>query len=106
MPAPLIIQRLKSIGGRLPEIAPNVPGLEDLIIIDIQVVYDSVTSLILRAMSFDNVGQATAEKFRRTGQFVLKDLIAATAGVSKDLIPPIKLVALLEYLHSRRSVLV
>ena len=78
---------------------PNVPGLEDLVIIDIQVVYDSVTSLILRAMSFDNVGQATAEKFRRTGQFVLKDLIAATAGVSKDLIPPLKLVALLEYLH-------
>ena len=39
---------------------PNVPGLEDLVIIDIQVVYDSVTSLILRAMSFDNVGQATA----------------------------------------------
>ena len=78
---------------------PNVPGLEDLVIIDIQVVYDSVTSLILRAMSFDNVGQATAEKFRRTGQFVLKDLIAATAGVTNDLIPPLKLVALLEYLH-------
>ena len=78
---------------------PNVPGLDDLVIIDIQVVYDSVTSLILRAMSFDNVGQATAEKFRRTGQFVLKDLIAATAGVSKDLITPLRLVALLEYLH-------
>ena len=78
---------------------PNVPGLEDLIIIDIQVVYDSVTSLILRAMSFDNVGQATAEKFRRTGQFILKDLIAATADVSNDLISPLKLVALLEYLH-------
>ena len=78
---------------------PNIPGLEDLIIIDIQVVYDSVTSLILRAMSFDNVGQAIAKKFRRTSQFVLKDLIAATAGVSNDLIPPLKLVALLEYLH-------
>ena len=78
---------------------PNVPELEDLVIIDIQVVYDSATNIILRAMSFDNVGQATAEKFRRTGQFVLKDLIAATAGVSNDLIPPLKLVALLEYLH-------
>ena len=78
---------------------PSVPGLEDLVIIDIQVVYDSVTNLILRAMSFDNVGLATAEKFRRTGQFVLKDLIATTAGVSGDLIAPVKLVALLEYLH-------
>ena len=29
----------------------------------------------------------------------MKDLVAATAGVSNDLIPPLKLVALLEYLH-------
>ena len=78
---------------------PDVPGLEDLVIIDIQVVYDSVTNLILRAMSFDRVGQATAEKFRRTGQFVLRDLIEATSSASGDLIPPLKLVALLEFLH-------
>ena len=78
---------------------PNVPGLEDLVIIDIQVVYDSVTNLILRAMSFDRVGQVIAEKFRRTGQFVLRDLIEATSSASGDLIPPLKLVALLEFLH-------
>ena len=78
---------------------PNVPGLEDLVIIDIQVVYDSVTNLILRAMSFDRVGQVIAEKFRRTGQFVLRDLIEATGSASGDLIPSLKLVALLEFLH-------
>ena len=78
---------------------PNVLGLEDLVIIDIQVVYDSVTNLILRAMSFDRVGQVIAEKFRRTGQFVLRDLIEATSSASGDLIPPLKLVALLEFLH-------
>ena len=78
---------------------PNVPGLEELVIIDIQVVYDSVTNLILRAMSFGKVAQAIAERFRRTGQFVLKDLIAATVCVSGDLIQPLKLVALLEFLH-------
>ena len=78
---------------------PNVPGLEDLVIIDIQVVYDSVTNLILRAMSFDRVGQVIVEKFRRTGQFVLRDLIEATNSSSGDLIPPLKLVALLEFLH-------
>ena len=61
-------------------------------------VYDSATNLILRAMSFDNVGLATAEKFKRTGQFVLKDLIATTTGISGDLISPMKLVAPL-YLH-------
>ena len=78
---------------------PHVPGLEDLIIVDIQVVYDSVTNLILRALSFGNVGHVTAEKFKRTGQFLMGDLMAATAGVSGDLIPPLKLVALLEFLH-------
>ena len=78
---------------------PNVPGLEDLVIIDIQVVYDSVTTIILRAMSFDSVGQVTAEKFRRTGQFILKDLIESKAIATDDLIPPRKLVALLVFLH-------
>ena len=73
--------------------------LADLVLLDSQVVYDSVTFLILRAMSFDNVGQARAEMFRKTGQFVMKDLVAATNDVSGDIIPPEKLVALLEFLH-------
>ena len=78
---------------------PNIPLLADLVILDSQVVYDSVTFLILGAMSFDSVGQAKAEKFRETGQFVMKDLVAATSHVSGDIIPPEKLVALLEFLH-------
>ena len=79
---------------------PNVPLLKDLVIIENQVVYDSVTFLVLRAMNFDNVGQACSEKFRKTGQFVLKDLVAAANHVSGgDLIPPEKLIALLEFLH-------
>ena len=79
---------------------PDVALLQDLVILDSQVVYDSVTELILRAMSFDNVGQARTEKFRETGRFVLEDLVAATGHVSGgDLIPPEKLIALLEFLH-------
>ena len=79
---------------------PNVPLLQDLVILDTQVVYDSVTFLVLRAMSFGNIGQACSEKFRETGQFVLKDLVAATSHVSGgDFIPPEKLVALLVFLH-------
>ena len=80
---------------------PNIPLLEDLVILDTQVVYNSVTFLILRAMKFDNVGQACSEKFRKTGQFVLKDLVAAIDRVAgeEDLIPPKKLIALLEFLH-------
>ena len=78
---------------------PDIPLLADLVILDSQAVYNSVTFLILGAMSFDSVGPAKAEKFRETGQFVMKDLVAATNDVSGDIIPPEKLVALLEYLH-------
>ena len=79
---------------------PNVPILEDLVILDSQVVYDSVTFLILRAMSFDNVGHACSEKFEKSGQFVLKDMIYAMDRVSGgDVIPPKKLIALLKFLH-------
>ena len=79
---------------------PNVPLLEDLVILDSQVVYDSVSFLILRAMSFDNVGKAFSKKFRETGQFVFKDLVAAMDRVSGgELIPPKKLIALLKFLH-------
>ncbi len=78
---------------------PSVPGLEDLVIIDIQVVYDSITGVILKAMSFDCVGQATSKRFRKTGRFTMKDLKTATADISGDVIPPEQLVALLAYLH-------
>ena len=83
---------------------PDIPLLADLVILDSQVVYDSVTFLILGAMSFDSVGQARAEKFRETGQFVMKDLVAATNHVSGDIVPPEKLVALLEFLHMVASI--
>ena len=75
---------------------PDLPELQDLVILDTQVVYDSVTFLILEAMSFDSVGQARSEEFKKTGQFVLKDLVAAT---SRDIIRPEELTALLEFLH-------
>ncbi len=78
---------------------PYVAGLEDLIIIDVQVVYDSITRVILNAMIFDRVGQPSAERFKKTGQFSMSDITAATASISEDIIPPLKLVALLVYLH-------
>ncbi len=78
---------------------PNVSGLEDLVIIDIQVVYDSITGIILNAMSFDKVRKAKSERFRKTGRFTMNDLKSTTANISGDLIPPEQLVALLAYLH-------
>ncbi len=61
-------------------------------IIDIQ---DSIAGVILEAMSFDSIGQATAEKFRNTGPFTMKDLKAATALIPSHH----QLVALLGHLH-------
>ena len=78
---------------------PNIPELKDLVIIDNQIVYDSVTILILRAMNYEEVGHCNAEEFKNTGQFSLSHIIAATSKVSGDVIPPQKLVALLEFLH-------
>ena len=78
---------------------PSIPELKNLIIIDIQVVYDSVTILILRAMSFEESSHKDAEEFKKTGRFMLSHIIAVTSKVSGDYIPIYKLVALLEYLH-------
>ena len=78
---------------------PNVPELKDLVIIDIQIVYDSVTVLILRAMNYEEVGHCNAKEFKKTGQFALSHVIATMSKVSEDVIQPQKLVALLEFLH-------
>ena len=78
---------------------PNVPEVKDLVIIDIQIVYDSVTVLILRAMNYEEVGHCNAKEFKKTGQFALSHVIATMSKVSGDVIPPQKLVALLEFLH-------
>ena len=78
---------------------PNIPELMNLVILDIQVVYDSVTILILRAMSFDEVGRKDAQMFKKTGKFMLNRIVAVTSKISSDYIPIHKLVALLEFLH-------
>ena len=86
---------------------PDVPELKDFVILDNQIVYDSVTFVIRKAMKFKGVGQAAAENFQDTGQFLLDDLKKAldkahkkdTVEDSKDHIPTCKLVALLDFLH-------
>ena len=78
---------------------PNILELKDLVIIDIQVVYDSVTILIVKAMSYDKVGHKNAQNFKKTGTFLLSRIISAMSEVSGDYIPPRKLVALLDFLH-------
>ena len=78
---------------------PKVEDLKDIVICDIQVVYDSATNLIVNTFSFGNVGKAASVMFQKTGQFSLEDIRGATASVSGDYIPLEKLVKLLEHLN-------
>ena len=78
---------------------PDMPELKDTVICDIQIVYDSVTNLIVNTFRFGPVSKANAEKFRETGQFSLEDIRGATASISGDYIPLDQLVKLLEYLN-------
>ena len=78
---------------------PNLKELKDTVICDTQVVYDSITSLIVNTFKFESVGKAASERFRETVQFTLEDIREATAQVSGDYIPLRKLVKLLEHLN-------
>ena len=77
---------------------PSIPEIEDLIIVDSQIIYDSVTELIVKCLNFRN-RQAAAERFCNSGQFSLKELRDAAHSYTGECIPPLKLVALLKYLH-------
>jgi GTPase SAR1 family protein len=78
---------------------PDLPELHDTVINDIQVVYDSVTNLIVNTFKFGRVSKAASERFQETGQFCFGDIRRATASASGDFIPLQKLVRLLEHLH-------
>ena len=78
---------------------PNLPELQDTIISDVQIVYDSVSNLIVNTFRFGKVKKAASEKFRETGQFSLEDIGGVTADISSDYIPLLQLVKLLEHLN-------
>ena len=74
---------------------PNLPELNDTVICNIQIVFDSVTNLIIKAFKFGQMGVSASEKFMKTGQFSLKDI----KSISGDYIPLDQLVKLLEHLN-------
>ena len=78
---------------------PNLPELEDTVICDTQIIYDSVTNLIINTFKFGSVSKWASEWFRKTGQFSLEDIRGATSKVSGDYIPLNQLVKLLEHLN-------
>ena len=78
---------------------PNLPELKDTVICNIQIVFDSVTNLIINAFKFGRMGVSASERFRKTGQFSLEDIRRSIIGIPGDYIPLEQLVMLLEYLN-------
>ena len=78
---------------------PDLPELENTVICDTQIIYDSVTSLIIDTFKLGSVSKWASETFRETGQFSLEDIRGATSKVSGDYIPLNQLVKLLEHLN-------
>ena len=78
---------------------PDLPELCDSVICDLQIVYDSVTQLIVNTYKCGNVHQAASERFQQTGQFSLQDIREAIVDTSGDYIPLEKLIELLKHLN-------
>ena len=78
---------------------PDVEDMKDLIICDIQILFDAIINLIVQTFTFTKAGEAGKQRFKKTGRFSLQELERlATPKCSNDLSPK-KLVKLLEYLH-------
>jgi len=78
---------------------PDIPEIKDMVICDPQVVFDSVTDLILNSFTFNTVDKIASEKFKRTGQFSLRDIEKIARNSKSDNLPLPKLVKLLEHLN-------
>ena len=78
---------------------PDLPELCDSVICDLQIVYDSVTHLIVNTYKCGHVNRAASEAFQQTGQFSLQDIREAVVDTSGDFIPLVKLVELLKHLN-------
>ena len=78
---------------------PDVEELKNIVICDLQVVFDSVTDLILNSFKFKRVNKTACDKFKETGQFCFKDIQKIAKNSKSDSLPLPKLVKLLEYLN-------
>lgn len=79
---------------------PDVIGLSNTVICNVQVVYDSVTSLIVNTFKLGSVvSEDASERFRKTAQFSLKDIEEGTVKISGDYVPLPTLVTLLAHLN-------
>ena len=79
---------------------PNVKGLEDIIITDLQLVFDRITNLITTCFTFERSGSAAVEKeFRKNGRFSESQLDEISLREKGDPLNSKRLVALLKHLY-------
>ena len=78
---------------------PDVEEIKDVVICDPQVVFDSVTDLILNSFNLKKVSKSACDKFKETGQFRFKDIQKIAKNSKSDTLPLPQLVKLLEYLN-------
>ena len=77
---------------------PDVEGLEDIIITNIQLVFDRITELMTSCFTFKNLGPSAEKVFHSMGMFTECD-IRELSKRKGDPLTPKRLVALLKYLH-------
>ena len=77
----------------------DIEELKDVVICDPQVVFDSITDLILNSFNFDSVSKLACDKFEEAGMFSYKDIQKISKNSKSDSLPLPKLVKLLESLN-------
>ena len=79
---------------------PNVEDLEDIIITDLQLLFDRITNLITTCFTFEQSGSAAVEEeFRKNGRFSKSQLDKISLREKGDPLNSKRLVALLKHLY-------
>ena len=78
---------------------PDVEEIKDVVICDPQVVFDSISDLILNSFNLKQVRGAVCDQFKKTGQFSFKHIQKIARNSKSDHLPLPKLVKLLEHLN-------
>ena len=79
---------------------PNVKILEDIIITDLQLVFDRITNLITTCFTFTKSGSAAIEReFRKSGRFPESQINKISLQEKSDSLNAKRLVALLKHLY-------
>ena len=76
---------------------PDVEELKDVVICDPQIVFDSVTELVLNTFEFRDVPKLACDKFKKAGQFSFNDIQKLSKKLKSGILPLPQLVKLLEH---------